>query len=152
MALPPPGPPPGQLAFAGAALGLPMYSTSGFDLLGVLARVVNRPNPKIFLGPVDLSCSFCVVDTRRYDAPIIYASQTFYDLTGYAEHEVLGRNCRFLQAPGGQVARGAPRGPDQAPAVDHLRKTLIQEKECQTTIVNYRKNGQAFVNLVSTLR
>lgn len=55
----------------------PLYSTTGFDMLGILARVASRPNPTIVLGPVDLSCSFVVVDVQRYDHPIIYASPTF---------------------------------------------------------------------------
>ena len=78
------------------ALGLPvgnnlfpqplpgLYSSSGFDMLGVLARVVARPNPQINIGPVDTSCSFLVVDARRYDMPIVFASTTFSDLTGYS--------------------------------------------------------------------
>lgn len=82
--------------FDPAALGLPLpppkesgsknvaglYSASGFDLLGVLARVVMRPKPQISIGPVDSSCSFTVVDARRYDMPIVYASETFSKLTG----------------------------------------------------------------------
>lgn len=78
------------------ALGLPvgnnlfpqplpgLYSSSGFDMLGVLARVVARPNPQINIGPVDTSCSFLVVDARRYDMPIVFASTTFTELTGYS--------------------------------------------------------------------
>jgi PAS domain-containing protein len=31
------------------------------------------------------------------DNYIVFASQSFLDLTGYESHEVLGRNCRFLQ-------------------------------------------------------
>jgi PAS domain-containing protein len=74
-----------------------LYSTSGFDMLGVLARVASRSNPKIVLGPVDLTCSFTVVDIKRYDHPIVYASPTFLRLTGYDQNEIIGRNCRFLQ-------------------------------------------------------
>ncbi|KAH9848294.1 hypothetical protein C2E23DRAFT_938995, partial [Lenzites betulinus] len=134
-----------------SALGLPVYSSSGFDLLSILARVVNRPYPKISLGPVDLSCSFVVTDTRRFDSPVVYASPTFYKLTGYDEHEVIGRNCRFLQAPGGLVQRGAER-PHTAPdAVAHLRKNIIADKECQVSIINYRKDGSAFINMVSVI-
>lgn len=138
-------------ASVGAALGVPVYSTSGFDVLGVLARVVNRQNPTIQLGPVDMACSFCVVDKRRYDSPIVYASPPFYRLTGYSDHEVIGRNCRFLQAPGGQVSRGEQRQYVTGEAVQYLRQSLVADKECQTSIVNYRKNGQAFINLVSVI-
>ncbi|KAL0959515.1 hypothetical protein HGRIS_011225 [Hohenbuehelia grisea] len=133
-----------------SSLGLPVYSTSGFDILSVLGRVANRPNPKVILGPVDLTCSFAVVDTRRHDHPIVYCSPTFCRLTGYEEHEVIGRNCRFLQAPGGNVERGSQR-PHSNDAVAHLRKALVADKECQTSIVNYRKDGSAFINLLTVI-
>lgn len=41
-----------------------LYSTTGFDMVGVLARVANRKDPKTVLGPIDLSCSFVVVVSR----------------------------------------------------------------------------------------
>ena len=132
-------------------LGLPIYSASGFDLLSILARVVTRPYPRVRLGPVDLTCSFVVVDVRRYDHPIVYCSPTFCQLTGYSELEVLGRNCRFLQAPGGQVGKGEPRTHTSPDAVAHLRKSLMADKECQTSILNYKKNGDAFINLVTVI-
>ncbi|EIM88698.1 uncharacterized protein STEHIDRAFT_166722 [Stereum hirsutum FP-91666 SS1] len=134
-----------------SALGLPVYSTSGFDLLSILARVATRPHPKIMLGPVDMSCSFVIVDTRRYDSPVVYASPSFYTLTGYPEHEVLGRNCRFLQAPEGNVAKGEKRQYTSPDAVAYMRKSLVADKECQTSMVNYRKNGSQFINLVSVI-
>ncbi|KAI8969465.1 hypothetical protein BD414DRAFT_541122 [Trametes punicea] len=155
-----------------SALGLPVYSSSGFDILSILARVVNRPYPKIYLGPVDLSCSFVITDTRRFDSPIgtsfdptfitppqpltrlfgsVYASPTFCKLTGYDEHEVIGRNCRFLQAPGGNVQRGQERIHTAPDAVAHLRKNIIADKECQVSIINYRKDGSAFINMVSVI-
>lgn len=101
--------PPAQPAsspFNPTALGLPapppsgqsnnfagLYSTSGFDLLGVLARVAARPNPQIQIGPVDSSCAFAVVDARRWDQPLVFASDTFVKMTGYTNEEIVGRNC-----------------------------------------------------------
>jgi PAS domain-containing protein len=136
---------------APSGLGLPVYSASGFDVLSILSRVVNRPNPTIQLGPVDLSCSFVIVDVRRYDCPIVYASPTFCHLTGYGEQEVLGRNCRFLQSPTGNVAKGEPRRFASPEAVSYMRKLLSSSKECQTTLINYRRGGQAFINLVTVI-
>ncbi|RDX42536.1 hypothetical protein OH76DRAFT_1475280 [Lentinus brumalis] len=134
-----------------SALGLPIYSSSGFDLLSLLARVATRPYPKIYLGPVDLSCSFVVTDTRRFDAPIVYASPSFLKLTGYDEHEVIGRNCRFLQAPGGVLQRGQDRMHTSREAVNYLRKNIVSDKECQVSVINYRKDGSAFINMVSVI-
>ena len=129
----------------------PVYSTSGFDLLSILARVASRPNPRVVLGPVDLTCAFVVVDLRRYDHPIVYCSPSFCTLTGYSEEEVIGKNCRFLQAPTGQVSKGELRRFTSQDAVAHLAKSVISNKECQTSIVNYKKNGDAFINLVTVI-
>ena len=71
---------------------LPIYSTSGFDVMSILARVPTRPHPKIILGPIDLICSFVVVDVRRFDRPIVYPSPSFYQLTEYEDHGVIGPN------------------------------------------------------------
>ncbi|KAG5640644.1 hypothetical protein DXG03_007693 [Asterophora parasitica] len=141
---------------APSPLGLPVYSASGFDLLSILVRVATRPNPQISLGPVDLTCSFVVVDVRRHDSPIVYCSPSFCRLTGYAEHEILGRNCRFLQAPPGPggatgVVRGEPRHFTSQEAVNALHKACSTDKEVQTSIVNFRRDGTAFINLVSVI-
>ncbi|ESK88931.1 white collar 1 protein [Moniliophthora roreri MCA 2997] len=136
---------------APSPLGLPVYSASGFDLLSVMARVATRPDPKVVLGPVDLTSSFVVVDVRRYDNPVIYVSPTFCRLTGYPENEVLGRNCRFLQSPDGVQPKGEVRKYTSHEAVKHLKKNLVADKECQTSIINYKKNGDAFINLVTVI-
>ena len=134
-----------------ATPGLSVYSASGFDLLSILSRVATRPNPRVVFGPVDLTCSFVVVDLRRYDHPIVYCSPSFCTLTGYSEVEVIGKNCRFLQAPGGQISKGDIRRFTSQDAVAHLAKSLMADKECRTSIVNYKKNGDAFINLVTVI-
>ncbi|CAI0627700.1 unnamed protein product [Linum tenue] len=40
--------------------------------------------------------SFVLVDPHLPDIPIVYASDAFLRMTGYARNEVLGQNCRFL--------------------------------------------------------
>ncbi|KAF6748165.1 PAS domain-containing protein [Ephemerocybe angulata] len=135
-----------------STLGLPVYSATGFDALSILARVFSRPYPRVHLGPVDLTCSFVVVDTRRHDSPIIYCSPNFAKLTGYHPRDVVGRNCRFLQSPTGQLDAQGPR-PDPASqaAAAHLKKNLAADKECQAVITNYRKDGTPFSNLVTVI-
>ncbi|WWC89178.1 uncharacterized protein L201_004096 [Kwoniella dendrophila CBS 6074] len=140
------GPMPPQLAD-----GPGLYSTTGFDMVGVLARVAARRDPSTVLGPVDLSCSFLVVDIRRYDSPIVYASPSFSQLTGYDLSQILGRNCRFLQAPDGEVVKGSKRKYTDNTAVAHLKRMLNAGKECQASLINYRRGGVPFINLVTVV-
>ncbi|KAJ7634435.1 hypothetical protein FB45DRAFT_908901 [Roridomyces roridus] len=130
--------------------GLPVYSQSGFDVVSLLARVQSRKNPQVTLGPIDFTTSFVIADVRRHDTPIVYCSPSFCALTGYREGEVLGRNCRFLQAPPTtSLTKGAPRQHTSGAAVRSLAKAIAGAKETQVSVVNYRKDGSAFVNLVS---
>ncbi|KAJ7676123.1 hypothetical protein B0H17DRAFT_128500 [Mycena rosella] len=142
-------------------LALPVYSQSGFDVVSLLARVQNRRDPHVRLGPIDFTTSFVVVDVRRHDDPIVYCSPSFCALTGYHERAVLGRNCRFLQAPpiaasaGNNTApalsKGDPRRHTSPAAVRALAKAVSGRKEAQASVVNYRADGTAFVNLVSVV-
>lgn len=98
-----------------------------------------------------MSCSFVVTDARKYDNPIVYCSATFERLTGYSKHEILGRNCRFLQAPDGQVGAGAKRKYVDEATVLYMRNQISQKKEAQASLINYRKGGQPFMNLLTTI-
>ncbi|TPX61208.1 hypothetical protein PhCBS80983_g01292 [Powellomyces hirtus] len=128
-----------------------IYSATGFDILGILSWVVHRPNPKILIGPVDLSCSFVVSDPRKPDIPIVYASDTFSKLTGYAESEIINRSCRFLQAPGGKVEKGEIRRYTDHGVISQLRQDIDDGKECQYTVINYKKTGEPFINLLTII-
>ncbi|CEP19380.1 hypothetical protein [Parasitella parasitica] len=128
-----------------------VYSNTGFDMINVLSRLINRPNPQIQLGPIDLSCSFVVSDANQFDCPVIYCSPAFERLTGYTNSEIVGKNCRFLQSPDGQVTCGSRRQHTDNQAVYHLKAQLNQKKELQASIINYRKGGQPFVNLVTVI-
>ncbi|KAL3458520.1 PAS domain-containing protein [Aspergillus heterothallicus] len=128
-----------------------IYSGSGLDMMGILAQVVSRPNPKINIGPVDLSCAFVLCDLEKEDSPIVYVSHAFERLTGYTEREIIGRNCRFLQSPDGMVERGTPRKFVDSYTAFRLRTTIEQQTELQVSIINYRKGGQPFMNLVTMI-
>lgn len=125
------------------------YSATGFDLIGALMKVATRPNPKIEIGPIDLSCSFTVSDAQHPDQPIVHCSDTFCQLTGYDRSEVIGRNCRFLQSPNGNVEQGVERTHTDNGAVRHIKKHLTRLQECQTSLINYRRDGSPFINLVT---
>jgi PAS domain-containing protein len=127
------------------------YSSSGFDMLGVLMRVATRPNPQIDIGSVDLSCAFVVCDTEMDDFPIVYCSENFERLTGYTRHMILGRNCRFLQSPDGKVEAGIKRNYCDDDSVLYLKNTISAATEAQISLINYRRGGQPFMNLLTMI-
>ncbi|MFO7640143.1 MAG: PAS domain-containing protein, partial [Candidatus Competibacteraceae bacterium] len=69
------------------------------------------------------------------DNPIVYANQAFEEISGYAQDEIIGRNCRVLQ--------GEDR--DQE-ALNTIRAALQKHEPCIVTLRNYRKNGELFLN------
>ncbi len=115
---------------------------------GAKQQVVNRPNPKIELGPVDMSAAFIVVDALKFDLPIVYASHSFERLTGYCSDEVKGKNCRFLQAPGGYVQKGEQRHYSDNSVIFKLKSAIDTFQECQYMNINFRKSGEPFVNVL----
>ena len=127
------------------------YSSSGFDMLGVLMRVATRPNPQIDIGSVDLSCAFVVCDADMDDIPIVYCSENFERLTGYTRHMILGRNCRFLQSPDGKVEPGIKRNYVDDDSVLYLKNTISAATEAQISLINYRRGGQPFMNLLTMI-
>jgi PAS domain S-box-containing protein len=80
---------------------------------------------------------YCLTDPRLPDNPIIYASSQFYAATGYGPNAVIGKNCRFLQGKGTSRV-----------AVMRLIEALQDGQEICETMLNYRKDGSPFVNLL----
>jgi hypothetical protein len=81
-------------AMAGPSLaeGPGLYSTTGFDMVGVLARVASRKDPKTVLGPVDLSCSFAVVVCLLPSDYIVWKVNT--DTAGRSKIRLPDRVCQ----------------------------------------------------------
>ncbi|MEO6433640.1 MAG: PAS domain-containing protein [Sphingomicrobium sp.] len=77
-----------------------------------------------------------VTNPLRADNPIEVANDAFCRLTGYAERDILGRNCRFLSDGGGSdpTARAQMKA-----AIEHKRSVLVD-------ILNYRADGTQFRN------
>ena len=80
---------------------------------------------------------FVLTDPRLDDNPIVYANDSFVQMTGYPLDEVLGRNCRFLQGP----------DTDRAEIV-RLRRAVEEEDPVTVEVVNHRRDGTPFVNEV----
>ncbi|WP_443946977.1 PAS domain-containing protein [Pedobacter sp. AW1-32] len=85
---------------------------------------------------VDASISGIIItDNYLPDNPIIYCNAAFERISGYSRSEIIGHNCRFLQA----------RDRDQK-ARKILREAVKTGTECKVEIRNYRKNGEFFWN------
>ncbi|KAI1262015.1 PAS domain-containing protein [Xylariaceae sp. FL1019] len=128
-----------------------IYSKSGFDMLRALWLVATRKNAQVNLGAVDMSCAFVVCDVTMNDCPIIYVSDNFQNLTGYNKHEITGQNCRFLQAPDAKVEAGTKREFVDNGAVYNLKCKIAEGKEVQQSLINYRKGGKPFLNLLTMI-
>ncbi|XAR65151.1 Non-specific serine/threonine protein kinase [Bertholletia excelsa] len=81
--------------------------------------------------------SFVLTDPHLPDMPIVYASDAFLKLTGYARHEVLGRNCRFLSGVDTDFSTTAK-----------IKESIQNEQACTVRILNYRKDKSSFWNLL----
>lgn len=128
-----------------------IYSKSGFDMLRALWYVATRKNAKLNIGAVDMSCAFVVCDVTLNDCPIIYVSDNFQNLTGYNRHEIVGKNCRFLQSPDGNVEAGTRREFVENHAVYNLKEAIARGDEIQQSLINYRKGGKPFLNLLTMI-
>lgn len=90
-----------------------------------------------FLAAVieESSTAVSIAETRDPEMPLIYVNRAFEELTGYDRSEVLGMNCRFLNA----------EEPDS-----YLRQRLretVENREIGTYILrNKRKDGSIFWN------
>lgn len=84
---------------------------------------------------------FVLTNPNIADNPIVYASDGFVKVTGYERNEIIPRNCRFLQS----------RQTDQE-SVKRIKMSLDPPIECVELLLNIRKNGEPFWNLLYTGR
>ena len=76
-----------------------------------------------------------LADPDLEDAPIVYANKAFERLTGYEQDEIIGVNCRFLQADDrDQEAR------------KQISEAMKNNESIEVTLRNYKKDGTLFHN------
>ncbi|KAI3321211.1 vivid PAS protein VVD [Xylariaceae sp. AK1471] len=128
-----------------------IYAPSGLDIFGILAQVASRPSPVVPLGPVDSNCAILVCDIAQPDYPVVYANKACAELTGYSQKEMLGRNCRFMQAPGGRVRKSSTRSHIDKNTLKKMRRAVESNKEFVVEVTNFKKNGQEFTNVITMI-
>ena len=97
------------------------------DMAADLDRIVDS----ITLSPLALVLS----NPWRPDNPLEVVNSAFCALTGYAEGEIIGRNCRFLVGEATEPA-----------ASERLRSAIEARRPVLVDILNYRRDGTAFRN------
>ncbi|KAK8069595.1 hypothetical protein PG994_006211 [Apiospora phragmitis] len=80
---------------------------------------------------------FCLTNPSLADNPVVFASDGLIKVTGYSRTEIISRNCRFLQ---GKLTDPVP--------VRRLRNAMIEGREAVELLLNYKKNGDPFWNLL----
>jgi PAS domain S-box-containing protein len=89
-------------------------------------------------SPVPLSLA-----ASEADHPLVFVNARFVELTGYAPADILGHNCRLLQ-----------RGVEDRQAHAKMRAFLHNDSAApmRAPVINFRKDGTAFVNLLHLSR
>eukprot|EP00873_Tetraselmis_striata_P005824 jgi/Tetstr1/426088/TSEL_016419.t1 len=90
------------------------------------------------------STAVVITDARKEDQPIVYANPIFELTSGYSQEEVLGKNCRFLQAPPGK-----PRVPTFTSM--SLKRKIQNGMPMNVRLLNYHKDGSPMWNDLSLL-
>jgi diguanylate cyclase (GGDEF)-like protein/PAS domain S-box-containing protein len=81
------------------------------------------------------SSGIVICDALAPDMPVISVNQAFERITGYASHEAVGRNCRFLRREQNEQAGYAD-----------IRDAVAHNREGHAILLNYRKDGTPFWN------
>ncbi|KAI1618286.1 non-specific serine/threonine protein kinase [Exophiala viscosa] len=103
----------------------------------VTARITGALSPLLREASDGLAEVFCLTDPSRQDNPIVFASEEFNRITQYGMNYIVGRNCRFLQ------------GPMTNPhSINRIRDAIKAGKQHQEVVLNYRRDGSPFVNLL----
>ena len=78
-----------------------------------------------------------ISNPKLADNPIIATNRAFCELTGYAESEIIGRNCKFLAGPATEPW-----------LTDRIRAGVREHRPVLVEILNYKRCGSPFRNAV----
>ncbi|CAI6009426.1 unnamed protein product, partial [Closterium sp. NIES-65] len=116
---------------------LPAQRNAGPETAGTSVDTVPQLPGTLQTSLARIHQCIVLVDATNSEYPIVYASKPFLRMTGYSWQEVVGKNCRFLQGP--------ETNPDH---VQQLREAIHGSRSCSVNILNYRRDGSKFWNLL----
>jgi PAS domain S-box-containing protein len=108
------------------------FKEGKFDLSGESIK----ENFDLLTKALDASITGIIItDHTQPDNPIVYCNKAFELISGYHRNEIIGHNCRFLQAD------------DRSQKEREVLARCVKEGlECNVVIRNYNKNGDLFWN------
>lgn len=80
---------------------------------------------------------FVLTDPLKADNPIMFVSDGFVKVTGHPRKDIIPRNCRFLQS-----------GATDRMAIGRIKQAVEKGEECVELLLNQKKNGEPFWNLL----
>lgn len=101
-------------------------------------KTATDPNFANVIDSIEFSPIATVIsDPNLKNNPIVAVNEAFCELTQYPANEVLGRNCKFLA------------GRETEPwLTDKIREGVINHRPVMVEILNYKRDGTAFRNVV----
>lgn len=99
-----------------------------------LQKDVNLRNQALEISPAAIT----IADVSQPSAPLVYVNKAFTKITGYTSADAVGKNCNFLRGKA-----------TEEPPLATIKQALDALEPCQTTITNYKKNGEPFINSLS---
>ena len=105
-------------------------------MVDITERIRSRTDLRLLQRAVEASDSAIIIaDARLPDLPVVYVNPAFEAMTGYAPEEIIGNNCRFLQA-----------GDRDQSGITSIRNAIAEGRETRVLLRNYRKDGRLFWN------
>ncbi|WP_375447833.1 PAS domain-containing protein [uncultured Fibrella sp.] len=101
------------------------------QLVDIFDWKLTRKQQKAYLKALSLGFTIVLTDLSK---TILWASHSFLGMTGYTTTEAVGQTPAFLQ--GDQTSRET---------VKRIREELQQAMSVKVDLINYRKNGEAYV-------
>lgn len=94
---------------------------------------------KIFENIINLvGVGVTLLDPNEENTPIIFANDSFCEITGYEKNEIIGKSYKFFKSKSKE---------DKSFKI--LKDTVKNQRKCSLELLNYKKDGTAYISLLS---